>query len=167
MLSFINKPRRIILGYLFLCGCPMMDGVIYEPMYYVNTYYENGSVSLEGYVEYINYRDKNLGLKWIKLSSNFLGNPVKLELSEKGRWASPILNLVVRANDNCILYSYSREQLQQLKTQAGFDKESDDAVFMIGKDRITVVSKAEYERLKPTFAPSPYDASLCQSESKE
>ena len=49
-----------------------------------------------------------------------------------------------------------------MKEQAGFDKESDDAVFIIRKNGITVISRAEYEKLKPTFKPHPYDASLCK-----
>ncbi len=62
----------------------------------------------------------------------------------------------------CYLFSYTTEDLVSMKEQAGFDKESDDAVFIIRKNGITVISRAEYEKLKPTFKPHPYDASLCK-----
>lgn len=67
----------------------------------------------------------------------------------------------------CFLFAYTTLELIKMKEQAGFNKESTDAIFMIGRDGISVVSRAEYEKLKPTFKPHPYDASLCKPAPKQ
>lgn len=76
-------------------------------------------------------------------------------------------NFYQQANGVCPLFKYTSQELIQKKEQAGFDKESYDAVFMIGKNGITVISRAGYEKLKPTFKPHPYDASLCKPATKK
>lgn len=65
------------------------------------------------------------------------------------------------SNDECLLYSYTRKELQELKQQAGFSLYS-NAVFLIEKDGLHVVSQKEYNNIAPTFVPHKFDSALCK-----
>jgi hypothetical protein len=49
-----------------------------------------------------------------------------------------------------------------LKTSAGFSLNSSDAVYLTEKSGLRVISIEEFERIKPTLKPHPYDPSLCK-----
>jgi len=62
----------------------------------------------------------------------------------------------------CLLYAYTREELIELKKEAGFSIEDRDPVFLLERTGIRVVSHKEYMKLKPTLEPHRYDPSLCK-----
>ena len=64
----------------------------------------------------------------------------------------------------CFLYSYTREELIELANKAGFSIEKQNAIFLLERTGIRVVSADEYtKKLEPTFKPHRYDPSLCKS----
>ena len=65
----------------------------------------------------------------------------------------------------CYLFSYSMEEL--IKMREATSLWWNDAIYIIQKDGISVISESEYKKLKPTFKPHPYDASLCKPAPKE
>lgn len=145
--------KKIMYFLLLLTGCQGYG----EPLTISNTYFENL------------YSVK----KW---NGEIIQNkiPFNKEITLYGKVYVPVnvnpnyfIENYYQKDNMCYLFSYTTEDLVSMKEQAGFDKESDDAVFIIRKNGITVISRAEYEKLKPTFKPHPYDASLCRPAPKE
>ena len=64
----------------------------------------------------------------------------------------------------CLLYSYTREELIELKKEAGFSIKDRGAVFLLERTGIRVVSEEEYKKLKPTLKPHRPDPALCKPE---
>lgn len=153
--SVSKKPQKRILSGMFvavnlllLTGCQGYG----EPLTISNTYFENL------------YSVKEWNGKIIQNKI-----PFNKEITLFGKVYVPVnvnpnyfTENYYQKDNMCYLFSYTTEDLVSMKEQAGFDKKSDDAIFMIKKNGITVISRAEYEKLKPTFKPHPYDASLCK-----
>jgi len=81
--------------------------------------------------------------------------------------ASPfILNYYQGENEKCFLFSYTVEDLKQMKLAAGFSLESQKSVFFLTKDGLQVLSRTKYEQMQPTLEPHPYDPALCRPKPK-
>lgn len=147
---------------IFLPSCQLVDGILYEPVYLANGYFNN-TVEAYIYQSYISYSDASLSTqRWEKIPFDLGASaPARLELSPKGRWMAPIIKLMIRKN-NCIIQTYSNAELLQLKLNAGYNTKDNNVVFVVNENNITVVSREEYEKLRPTFKPHSYDASLCK-----
>ena len=61
----------------------------------------------------------------------------------------------------CLLYSYTKEELMELKKEAGIPINY-TAAFLLEKTGIRVISEKEYRKLKPTLKPHRYDPALCK-----
>ena len=79
---------------------------------------------------------------------------------------SLIVNYFQDINDQCFLFSYTAEDLKQMKLAAGFSLGSDKAVFFLTKDGLQVISTAKYKQTRPTLKPHPYDPALCRPKPK-
>ncbi|MDR1476719.1 MAG: hypothetical protein LBI17_01160 [Rickettsiales bacterium] len=62
----------------------------------------------------------------------------------------------------CLLYSYTDEELVKLKKDAGFSRNSSRDVILLGKTGISVIPVKEYNAIVPTLRPHSYDQSLCK-----
>ena len=63
---------------------------------------------------------------------------------------------------SCFLYAYSRENIKNLKQNAGFSLSSKDAVFLTERSGLRVISVSEYKQLKPAIRLKSFDPSLCK-----
>jgi len=81
---------------------------------------------------------------------------------------NPLIKLWVfqDINRKCLLYSYTKEELIELRKDAVFSITDNypGEVFLLEKTGIRVVLPEEYEKLKPTLKPHRYDPSLCKPE---
>jgi hypothetical protein len=65
-------------------------------------------------------------------------------------------------DNSCFLIDYDVRELFQQKIAAGYAPESMDAIFLLEPKEIRLVDRSEYERIKPTLKPYPYDPALCK-----
>lgn len=147
---------------IFISSCKLVDGVMYEPIYLANGYFDH-TVKAYIYQSYVLYNDdKSVIQKWDQVNFDIGASvPARLELSSQGKWMAPVLKLMIK-KDNCTIQAYTGAELLQLKLKAGYKAEDNDVVFIVGKDDIIIVSRREYEKLRSTLKPHPFDASLCK-----
>ena len=161
----INKFVTFLIA--LISGCTFVDGTVYNPIYLANGYFDN-TVKAYIYQNYLSYDDyKTIEQKWDQIIFD-LGTsvPARLELSSSGKWMAPVLALMIK-KDDCVIQTYTNAELLELKLKAGYSTENNNVVFIVGKKGISVVSRTEYEKLRSTFKPHPYDASLCKPAPKE
>jgi len=65
-------------------------------------------------------------------------------------------------NGQCIVEKTTLNELFQQKLDAGYDANSRDAIFLVGKTGIKLVDRKEYEQIKTSIKKHPYDPSLCK-----
>ncbi len=155
----INK--FIIFLIALVSGCTFVDGIIYNPIYLANGYFDN-TVKAYIYQDYLSYDYKTVDKKWDQIIFD-LGTsaPARLELSSNGKWMAPVQALMIK-KDDCVIQAYTNAELLQLKLKAGYSTENNNVVFIVGEKGISVVSRTKYEKLRSTFKSHPYDASLCR-----
>lgn len=143
------KQTKLILVMLICSACDMTR--VYYPVDIENEYFD--SIFIESCI----IKEDSL------MECSFIHNN-KFDLGDKdgkGFIYSPTdrLNFYQDKDKLCYLYSYSKEDLLELKTNAGFSPSSRNATFITDKNKLTVVKKNQH---KSNFQSHPYDSSLCK-----
>ena len=62
------------------------------------------------------------------------------------------------------LFSYDNEELRSMKIGTGQPLSSREVIFILGRDGLTAMTAKEYEDIRTTLKPHPYDPLLCRPE---
>ncbi len=144
---------------IFLVGC---EFGIYQPVSIVNTFTKKIETK-----ELLFFQDHKPPYKTGKMF--FAGNldfakKFNYETWMKNEQIGPILHLKAYYK-NCLLFSYSREELLTMKEKFGFKSDNFEVVYLIEKDGLRVVSDKEYEKIKHTFkSHNPPRSEVCKPE---
>jgi len=158
--------KTMLFILLFLCAC---EGYIHQPAIFKNGYFQSG-------IYYNMFREAGKGSNHTKLGYFksdgmwhllFLDQVVDRfagvhDLSG-GFYITPlIMDFYQDKNKQCYLFSYTLEELKQMKLAAGFSLKNSSTIFLLTKEGLQVISKTKYKQLIPTLKPHPYDPTLCR-----
>ena len=159
--------KKLFPILLFLiCGCDIfyvpfdIRNAYFEDVYVMNALPEAGAdkikVSDKGGQERLDH------FRWVPMPLSWSGPHFEI-LSQRGMDGAALKVWVFQGSGTkCFLYSYTKEELLELKNKAGFSRDAAGAVFLLERTGIRVVSSEEYNKLKPTLKPYRYDPSLCK-----
>ena len=151
-----------ILAMFFISACDIPRNV----HNFINIYYENVYERDFGYYSYPVFKDAMLfsyeteiGYDNVPIANYFLEES-GFELSHKGGVVRKFIFTEFYQDKElkCHLFTYSLDELIEMNEDANVR----NSVFLVGKEGIRVVSRDEYEHLKLTFQPHPFDPSLCK-----
>jgi hypothetical protein len=151
-----------IMFPFFICGCDL-----HYPTRFANSYFENVYFSHD--TSYYDYNTNKYCAKYQDGTVCTIGKCDMVDYVFGGAFGQYFDNIYVfqDANRQCLLYSYSNDELLKLKKDAGFSKNSSRDVVLLGKTGISIISTSTYNKIASSFESHPYDPSLCKPKPSE
>lgn len=160
----------VAVNLLFLVSCDYYKNKHYMTNTYFSTLYARDLVSQAEYIgaEPQNYMNVNIKdyktvtkYKDFNFQFPFLVK-TDFSLSTTPAWGRGFVLTDFYQDESmqCYLFSYSMDELIKMREVTG--PGWNDPIYIIQKDGISVISEAEYEKLKPTFKPHSYNPNLCR-----
>lgn len=137
--------------FLFLFSCDMS----LDQRVMVNTY--SSVVYSQDFGEYDNANQKGLTGPYVEIKNDFLKEKAFNLTPSWGR-SFYLIRFYQDRDFKCFLFQYKINELKEIEKNSS----SSNPVFLIEKHGIKVLSRKEYEKIKSTFQPHPYDEKRCK-----